>query len=66
MTLGKLTIVLWAVVVVVAAVLPAAAAANKPSSPPTIDLQARCKRTQDAVVDMMGDPSLRATALTPA
>jgi hypothetical protein len=62
MKLGRLTVVLWAAVAVVAAVLPAAAAANKSSSPPIIDLQARCKRTQDAVVDMMGDPSLRATA----
>ena len=52
---------------VIIAVLPAAGASRKSasanqSSPPTIDLQARCKRMQTAVVDMMGDPSLRATA----
>ena len=47
--------------VVIFTALPAVDAADK-SSPPTIDLQSRCRRTEKAMVDMMGDPSLRGTA----
>src|SRR6478672_13086973 len=47
--------------VVVFAVLPEADAADK-SAPPTIDLQSRCRRTEQAVIDMMGDQSLRGSA----
>lgn len=45
---------------VVAALPEATAADNK--SPPKIDLQARCKKSEQSVIEMMADPSLRGLA----
>jgi hypothetical protein len=59
MILSRLVVFLCAAVAVFAA-LPAADAADK--APPTIDLQSRCRRTEKALLDMMGDQSLRGSA----
>jgi len=51
----------WTVTAVVVTALQAAPAAAD-SSPPTIDLQARCRTSERAMVELMQDPSVRGTA----
>ena len=46
---------------IVFAALPAADAANEKGLP-TIDLQTRCKKSEAAMIDMMGDQNLKGTA----
>jgi len=56
----RLGVLVGATAVVVLMALPEAWARNE--TLPTIDLQARCHKSERSVIDMMGDPSLRGRA----
>lgn len=57
--MGTLPVVSCAAILAFVALSAGAASDN---ALPAIDLQARCKKSESAVIDMMGDPSLKGSA----
>src|SRR5262245_28303435 len=57
----KVGALFWTVATVVVVALQAKAALAE-SSPPTIDMQARCRTSEKAMIEMMGDSSQRGLA----